>query len=73
MFKYLGLIFVMCISFAFAQEGEGSGMEKFLEKWYWLVGLGIVVVEYLIGISKMKANSMLEMFFAFLKGLKPKK
>ena len=42
-------------------------MEAFIEGWSWLAFILIFIVEYLIGISKIKENSMIEIGIKIIK------
>lgn len=48
-------------------------MDVFIEAWSWLAILIIMVVEYLIGVSRLKSNSMIEMVVNILKFIFGKK
>lgn len=43
-------------------------MEKFIAEASWIIPLLLLVVEYLIGVSKLKSNSTLELVVNVLKG-----
>ncbi len=48
-------------------------MDAFIAAWSWLAILIIMVVEYLIGVSRLKSNSMIEMVVNILKFIFGKK
>ena len=48
-------------------------MDAFIAAWSWLAILIIMVVEYLIGVSRLKSNSMIEMVINILKFIFGKK
>lgn len=48
-------------------------MDAFIAAWSWLAILIIMVVEYLIGVSRLKSNSMIEMYVNILKFIFGKK
>lgn len=71
------LIFVLLsvISFvAFGQEaGAPDKIGEFMAEWYWVVGGLILVFEYLVGISKLKSNSTIDLLLNAVKMFAPKK
>ena len=62
------IMFFATITAAYGQA-EPSSMDKFMGEYYWIVGGVIVLVEYLIGVSKLKSNSMIDMVVNFFKML----
>tara|TARA_R110002096_G_scaffold375688_1_gene569304 strand:- start:53 stop:280 length:228 start_codon:yes stop_codon:yes gene_type:complete len=71
MFIFAMLISVVC----FGQEVPApvSSVDKFVAEYYWIIGGLIVIVEYLVGASKLKANSMIDMVIGFFKMFSPSK
>jgi len=69
--KFLMSVFFLLVPFSlYAAEG---GVDAFFGKYYWAFGLAFAVWEYLVGVSKLKANSTVEMIVDFLKKFNPKK
>lgn len=72
--KSLIAMMFMTISFVvFGQEAEQSSFDKFMGEWGWVAMMLMMIWEYLVGISKLKSNSTIELFLGFLKGIIPGK
>ena len=68
------LMFMVILSFSvFGAEQELSPVESFMSKYYWVMGGLILVWEYLVGISKIRQSSTIEVIVDFIKKFNPKK
>lgn len=69
--KFLLLVFLLVFSMSVMAQDAGvlSKTDTFFKEYAWIV-LGLVMVfEYLVGVSKVKSNSTIEMVLGFLKKL----
>lgn len=70
----LTLVFFFFSFLIFGQEAQPvDKVGAFIGEWYWVVGGVLLLVEYLIGISKLKSNSTIELILSVLRMLNPKK
>ena len=58
---------------AFAVESSLTPVETFMGKYYWIMGGLILLWEYLVGISKIRQSSTIEVIVDFIKKFNPKK
>ena len=65
------LLMTVC---AYAQEVVAvDPVTSFIAEYEWVIVLVIMIVEYLVGIAKIKSNSIIELVLNVLKMIAPKK